>query len=299
MVEDARTYDVAVSFSGRQRDYVERVVRACEALGVRVFYDQNETVRLWGTNVIPELRKIYGGEAARYVIPFLSRDYLAGAYPMDEFHSAITAGVRRGDDYLLPVLMDDTEIPGELLNPAIIYLHADDHTPEQLARAIATKVAAGTGGTGKPRQARLPKIAPVAFDRRGVLDAALTQVGALFKEESGGLADYGYTAQVRATETAVKVLVEKQGDAVCELLLRQGEPFWTDRLTVAFAWPRIVGSGVGGTVTANWDADLGQAVLVYDDFSRPGLADRPLNDAGELFTALWEKILRVLESHVR
>ena len=48
MTDSTHTYDIAVSFAGGQRPYVESVVRACEMLGVRVFYDKNETVKLWG-----------------------------------------------------------------------------------------------------------------------------------------------------------------------------------------------------------------------------------------------------------
>ncbi|HEX3783229.1 MAG TPA: TIR domain-containing protein [Pseudonocardiaceae bacterium] len=143
MTEGDHTYDVAVSFAGAQRPYVERVVKACEAVGLRVFYDRNETVQLWGHNVIPELRKVYGGIATRYVIPFLSREYLAGPYPMDEFYAAMRAAIERTDGYLLPLLMDDdTVVPPELLDPAIIYLRAKDYSPEDLAGIIAEKVRA-------------------------------------------------------------------------------------------------------------------------------------------------------------
>ncbi|WP_410622973.1 tetratricopeptide repeat protein [Amycolatopsis sp. cmx-8-4] len=141
MDEGSPTYDIAVSFSGQQRDYVEKVVRACEALGVRVFYDLNEAGQLWGKNVIAELRRIYGGVSARFVVPFLSRDYLAGGYPLDEFLTAMTSNVERGGGYLLPVLMDDVDVGPELLNPAVIYLRSADYGPAELARIIAGRVA--------------------------------------------------------------------------------------------------------------------------------------------------------------
>jgi hypothetical protein len=44
-----RQWDVALSFAGAQRGYVEGVAAALMARGVRCFYDADEPVRLWGT----------------------------------------------------------------------------------------------------------------------------------------------------------------------------------------------------------------------------------------------------------
>ncbi|MFJ7217093.1 TIR domain-containing protein [Amycolatopsis sp. NPDC098790] len=307
---DPHEYDVAVSFSGAQRDYVEQVVRESEALGVRVFYDRNETARLWGTNVIPQLRKVYGGVVTRFVIPFLSQEYLAGPYPMDELYTAITAGVERGDGYILPVMMDDVRVPPELLSPAVIYLRAEDYTPRQVAEVIAAKVETARGERREPvevstviektLQVRKPRIAPLSFHQQEVLDDTLARVGELFRSEATQLVDYGFTRRVRVTDTAVQVAAEQHGNPVCELVLREGESLWSGKLTVAFAWPRIIGSAVNGTVTARWDADSGGPVLVFDDYSSPGSADRLLRGAEELFVELWEKkILPFLESRPR
>jgi hypothetical protein len=40
-LSEAATYDIAVSFAGEHRDYVEQTVRACGELGLRVFYDRD------------------------------------------------------------------------------------------------------------------------------------------------------------------------------------------------------------------------------------------------------------------
>lgn len=137
------SYDVAVSFAGAQREYVERVVRACEARGLRVFYDLNKTVDFWGRNLIYEMRAIYGGNQARYVVVFLSAEYLASAYPMDEFDfSTSRALARRDAGYILPILIGEVEIPERFLNPAVGYLRADAYTVDGLADVIAYRVRA-------------------------------------------------------------------------------------------------------------------------------------------------------------
>ncbi len=41
-------WDVALSFAGAQRDYVEQVAQALQARGVRCFYDADEQIELWG-----------------------------------------------------------------------------------------------------------------------------------------------------------------------------------------------------------------------------------------------------------
>ncbi|TDV56059.1 TIR domain-containing protein [Actinophytocola oryzae] len=132
-------YDVAVSFAGEHREYVEAVVRAAKALGLRVFYDRDMTNELWGKNFLTAFRKVYSS-ATRYFVPFISVEYFSKPYPRDEFSYAMLRAVERGDDYILPFLMDDAEIPPELLHPHIGYLRAADHTPRQLAERLRIKV---------------------------------------------------------------------------------------------------------------------------------------------------------------
>ncbi|MFJ6673351.1 TIR domain-containing protein [Actinosynnema sp. NPDC091369] len=139
--EQARTmvYDIAVSFASEQRDYVERTVSAAKALGLAVFYDRDMTHAWWGRNFVIEQRRVYGQRTLHFV-PFLSTEYLAGQYPRDEFSYAMLAAVRRGDDYVLPVLVGDVVVPEEVLHPHIAYLRAEDVTPDELAIHMKAKV---------------------------------------------------------------------------------------------------------------------------------------------------------------
>jgi hypothetical protein len=43
-----RRWDVALSFAGAQRPYVEQVAAVLKARGVRCFYDPDEQIDLWG-----------------------------------------------------------------------------------------------------------------------------------------------------------------------------------------------------------------------------------------------------------
>ena len=142
MTSSEHVYDLAVSFAGEQRDYVERVVGECKARDLRVFYDRDVRVNLWGRNFIREFRTVYGGTHARFFVPFLSTEYLNKAYPMDEFNAAMLEAVNRHTDaYILPVLIGDVRVPRDLLNPAIGFLRAEDYSPDTLAAIIAERVA--------------------------------------------------------------------------------------------------------------------------------------------------------------
>ena len=61
-------WDVALSFAGAQRYYVEQVADELKARGVRCFYDVDEQIELWGRYLAEELPVIYGEQAAAVVV---------------------------------------------------------------------------------------------------------------------------------------------------------------------------------------------------------------------------------------
>jgi hypothetical protein len=60
-------WDVALSFAGAQRHYVEQVAAVLAARGVRCFFDTDEQIELWGKYLAEELPAIYGEQAAAVV----------------------------------------------------------------------------------------------------------------------------------------------------------------------------------------------------------------------------------------
>jgi hypothetical protein len=297
-----------MSFAGAQREYVERVVEACKARDLRVFYDRDNTVDLWGRNFIYEMRIIYGGTQARYFVPFISAEYLNGAYPMDEFNAATSQAIQRGNDgYILPILVGGVRVPPVLLNPAIGYLRAERYTTDGLAEAIAHRVRVAEQQHQDPRdigdvvesalRVRPPRLAPASFSELDTLQAALNRVGELFTQASDRLAPYGYTCHVHTSAGAVEVRVEALGKSVCGLRVRFEDGWGADKLGVSFTWPRITGNGITGWAAAAWDPDARQAKLRYTDFSAMASdASDKLITIDEFFTTLWEKMVAFLES---
>ena len=51
-------YDVALSFAGEDRAYVEEVAQTLRTLGVSVFYDKFEEAELWGKDLKSHLHDI-------------------------------------------------------------------------------------------------------------------------------------------------------------------------------------------------------------------------------------------------
>ena len=52
-------FDVALSFAGEQRDYVRAVASELTKNGIRVFFDEDNEIALWGKNLAEELQRIY------------------------------------------------------------------------------------------------------------------------------------------------------------------------------------------------------------------------------------------------
>ena len=94
--QDARPqwrWDVALSFAGAQRRYVEQVASALKARGVRCFYDADEQIDLWGKDLAEELSAIYGEQAATVVV-FVSAEYAARDWTRLERRAALNRAVR-------------------------------------------------------------------------------------------------------------------------------------------------------------------------------------------------------------
>jgi len=59
MKNNSYEYDVALSFAGEDRAYVEEVANSLNNRGVKVFYDLFEEANLWGKNLYEYLSEIY------------------------------------------------------------------------------------------------------------------------------------------------------------------------------------------------------------------------------------------------
>ena len=112
-------YQVALSFAGEDRPYVSQVARFLRQRKVRVFYDEYENASLWGKDLYVHLDEVYR-KRARYCVVFLSRHYKDKLWTNHERESAQARAFQEQQEYILPVKLDRTEIPG--IRPTIGYV---------------------------------------------------------------------------------------------------------------------------------------------------------------------------------
>lgn len=301
-------YDIAVSFAGEHREYVEQTVRLCQAQGLKVFYDKDKGNDWWGGSFLRAQRNIYSAQT-RFFVPFLSQEYLSKPIPMDEFSSAMMTAVKRGDGYILPVLMDDTAIPADLLHPHIHYLRAKDNTPEQLAGHLREKVR-GAEASGQSLQAigvvvtkalgvRLPKIVPMSWSKYEQLDAVFEHVSTRFKEGAEQLRAQGLTCTVRGGDELISVRVEQSGRTISGIDVRKGGSMGDDRVTWSTNFQMSSGNSFNGWAKVVFDVESNSNLISISDFT----SFNDNNDAGftyeEFFNVLWGKVVDQVEASQR
>ncbi|WP_027930278.1 toll/interleukin-1 receptor domain-containing protein [Amycolatopsis thermoflava] len=288
-----------MSFAGAQRALARQFARECESLGLVVFFDENVTEEMWGRDFITEFRRVYGGELARYVVPFLSVDYFNSGYPMDEFYSATAYAIQRGDDpYVLPITVGDVEIPEKLLRSSIGYLRSEDYSVEQLAHIAAKRVKGSGDGAAAPAPTPipalpLPKVPPADFSALGTLESGLITLGERFHQAKSSLARFGYTCHVRTGDSSLEVRVESRGRRVYGLKVQLEDRLGGDRLTMSRGWPDRPGSGINAWAAVEWDATTGEGRFRFSDFGRT--TPNRLLSADELFDLLWQNVIEIIE----
>lgn len=130
-------YDIALSFAGEDRRYVEEVAHHLRSKNITVFYDAFEETNLWGKNLYDYLMDIYQNKA-RYTVMFISKFYNKKLWTNHERVSMQARAFQESREYILPARFDDTEIPGIL--KTIGYISLKERTPEELASLIQKKL---------------------------------------------------------------------------------------------------------------------------------------------------------------
>ena len=113
-------FDVAISFAGTEREMAEKLATLLQAAGIAVFYDNFYPEHLWGKNLTTFLDEIYR-KRAKFCVVFISKEYKDRKWTNHELRSAQAKALeQKGDEYILPVKVDDTELDG--LPPNVAYV---------------------------------------------------------------------------------------------------------------------------------------------------------------------------------
>ena len=130
-------YDVAVSFAGEDRPLVEEFVNILASNNISVFYDSWEQAKLWGKDLYQYLDMIYS-QAAQYCIIFVSKNYVEKAWTKHELKSAQARAFQQNSEYILPIKLDDTELPG--IPGTIAYIDIRHVKIDEVARLLLEKL---------------------------------------------------------------------------------------------------------------------------------------------------------------
>lgn len=130
-------YEVALSFAGENRTFVDEVANCLKENGVTVFYDKFEEVDLWGKNLYTHLHDVYSNKA-KYCVMFLSKYYAEKLWTSHERESAQERAFKEKEEYILPLRFDDTVIPG--IKDTVGYISIGNRSAEEISKLIIAKV---------------------------------------------------------------------------------------------------------------------------------------------------------------
>lgn len=147
------TYDVALSFAGEDREVALELATRLHSCGLRVFFDRFE--ELWGQDLSVKLHEVYGHQS-RYCVVLVSKDYLRKPWTNHERRILVARAMQHPEVCLLPIRVDDTELPG--LAGVIAHRDLRSETLESIVGSLRELCAPGSAG------------AVAARDRRGLLE---------------------------------------------------------------------------------------------------------------------------------
>ncbi|WP_281290148.1 TIR domain-containing protein [Rhodoligotrophos appendicifer] len=132
-------FDVALSFPGEARAYVEQVAKHLERLlgPDRYFYDRNYTAQLARPSLDTFLQAIYR-ERSRMVVVFAGGDYQLKDWCGVEFRAVREIINAREHDRIMFVRMDDGEVEGIFGHDG--YADSRHHDAAEIASFIVERV---------------------------------------------------------------------------------------------------------------------------------------------------------------
>jgi hypothetical protein len=134
---DPFDYDVALSYAGEDREVVEKIAYALISLGLRVFYDKFERHVLLGKNLFDHLTEVYSSRS-KFCLVLISKSYVLKEWTNLERQSAQARSLKSASEYILPVRIDGTAVPGVLSTIACEDLRSN--SAEEIAEVIFKKV---------------------------------------------------------------------------------------------------------------------------------------------------------------
>jgi len=130
-------YDIAISFAGEDRIIAKELAVKLKENGVSIFFDEFEKSKLFGKNLYDHLSKIYN-EESRFCLMLISKHYVKKEWTGLERESAQARALKQKEEYILPVRIDETKVPG--LKTTIAYVSLANTATIELVKIIIDKL---------------------------------------------------------------------------------------------------------------------------------------------------------------
>lgn len=106
-------YDIAISFAGENRPVADEIAEGLAKVGLSVFYDKYAEADLWGKDLFTHLQDVYRRQS-RFCLMLVSEAYRQKQWTNHERRAAQARAFEDSREYILPVRLDDVELPGLL-----------------------------------------------------------------------------------------------------------------------------------------------------------------------------------------
>ncbi|MDR1387940.1 MAG: TIR domain-containing protein [Propionibacteriaceae bacterium] len=147
-------FDIAVTFAGEDRAFVDEVVVLVKEAGLTVFYDEDAKIEMWGQDLTEYFPDVYE-HRARFAVMFVSAHYAAKPWTRLERRNVLARAMQSPTPYLLPVRLDSTELAGVRITVA--YLDAQVEGASGIAAAIMAKLGSSQADGTRRFNGRVPR----------------------------------------------------------------------------------------------------------------------------------------------
>jgi hypothetical protein len=140
-------YDVAVSFATPDRVVAEELAGLLKSRKISVLFDEFGPASLWGKDPVDHLVNLYARKA-QYCVLLFSEHYPLKRWTERERRTAQERALRDANRYILPVSVDDADVPGATQAAGFRDLRRDGL--ESVVRLLEGQLAATRNPSGPP-----------------------------------------------------------------------------------------------------------------------------------------------------
>lgn len=118
-------YHIAISFAGEDRNIASKIASELRTNNIKIFYDEYEKSNLWGKDLYSHLTDVYS-KRALYCLMIISKFYKEKQWTNLERKAAQSRAFIENEEYILPLRLANTEIPGLLPTTGYIDFYNSD-----------------------------------------------------------------------------------------------------------------------------------------------------------------------------